>query len=173
MATNLELKASIPSQEALREDALRLGARPAGLLEQRDTYFRVPRGRLKLRECAGMQAELIFYEREETSGERWSRYERVPVTEPEGLKGVLARAGGILAVVEKRRTLFLFQNVRIHSDDVAGLGCFLEFEIVGEESPDSHALMARLREHFGIREEMIVRGSYADMIMAKNPAKEY
>jgi adenylate cyclase, class 2 len=173
MATNLELKARIPSPDDLRERASRLGARPAGLLEQRDTYFRVPRGRLKLRECTASPAELIFYEREETSGERWSRYERVPVVEPEALKAVLALAGGILAVVEKRRTLFLFRNARIHSDEVTGLGTFLEFEIVGGESPDARALMKLLREHFGIREEMVVRGSYADLIIAKNPAKEY
>jgi adenylate cyclase class IV len=173
MATNLELKARVSSLDALREDALRLGARPAGVLEQRDTYFRVPRGRLKLRESAGAPAELIFYEREETGGERWSRYERVPVAEAEGLKQVLALTGGILAVVEKKRTLFLFRNARIHCDDVTGLGSFLEFEIVGEVSEDSHALMKELREHFRIREEMIFRGSYADMMIAKTPAKEY
>ena len=173
MATNLELKARVPSLDDVRELALRLGARPGGFLEQCDTYFRVPRGRLKLRECAGMPPELIFYEREETSGERWSRYERIPVSEGAGLKGVLALAGGILAVVEKRRTLFLFRNARIHCDDVTGLGSFLEFEIVGGESPHSHALMEQLRQHFGVREEMIFRGSYADLIIAKNPAKEY
>ena len=51
-----------------------MGAARHGTLLQRDTYFRVPRGRLKLRESDGETAELIYYERSEETGERWSRF---------------------------------------------------------------------------------------------------
>lgn len=173
MATNLELKARISSLEASHEQARRLGARFDGVLEQRDTYFRVPRGRLKLRECAGGTPELIFYEREESAGERWSSYERVPVAEAGPLANILGLAGGILAVVKKTRSVYVYRNARIHLDDVSGLGAFLEFEVVGAESPESYLLMSLLRDSFGVREEMIFRGSYSDMILAKTPAKEY
>jgi adenylate cyclase class 2 len=143
------------------------------VLVQRDTYFRVSRGRLKLRECAGGGAELIFYEREESADERWSRYERVPVGDPEALANVLGLAGGILAVVEKKRSLYTYQNARIHLDEVSRLGSFLEFEVVGGEPAGSTELMRLLRDAFGVREEMIFRGSYSDMIAAKRPEKEY
>jgi adenylate cyclase class IV len=173
MATNLELKARFSPLETGHDCARRIGARFDGVLLQRDTYFRVSRGRLKLRECAGKGSELIFYEREESADERWSRYERVPVGDSEGLARVLGLSGGILAVVEKQRSLYTYQNARIHLDEVAGLGSFLEFEVVGGEPGESAALMCLLREVFDIREEMIFRGSYSDMIGAKTPEKEY
>ena len=53
MATNLELKAPLASIKGAREQAAALGGVSKGTLLQRDTYFRVPRGRLKLRECVG------------------------------------------------------------------------------------------------------------------------
>ena len=42
----------------------------------------------------------------------------------------LEAALGVTCVVEKERRLFLFENVRIHLDDVAHLGCFVELESV-------------------------------------------
>ena len=47
---NIELKASDPDPERSLAVVLGLGARDRGLLRQRDTYFRVTTGRLKLRE---------------------------------------------------------------------------------------------------------------------------
>lgn len=173
MATNLELKARFSPLETGHECARRIGARFDGILVQRDTYFRVSRGRLKLRECAGQGSELIFYEREESGDERWSTYERVPVGDPEALANALGLADGILAVVEKERSLYTYRNARIHLDEVARLGSFLEFEVVGGEPASSAELMRLLRDVFGIREEMIFRGSYSDMIAAKTPEKEY
>jgi adenylate cyclase class IV len=60
---NIELKARCPDLNAAREAARRLGAEFAGTLEQRDTYFVVPHGRLKLRQTAGHGAELVAYAR--------------------------------------------------------------------------------------------------------------
>jgi hypothetical protein len=48
MRRNIELKARCPNLAAARAAALRVGATPVGVLEQLDTYFRVPHGRLKL-----------------------------------------------------------------------------------------------------------------------------
>jgi hypothetical protein len=42
------------------------------MLVQRDTYFHVPRGRLKLREEKGATPHLIAYERLDLSGQRES-----------------------------------------------------------------------------------------------------
>jgi len=167
VAANLELKARTASSECARSLALRCGASPAGTLMQEDTYFTVARGRLKLREIRGTGAELIYYERDEETPERWSDYTRETVSEPAGLKRVLARAFGVLAVVRKRRDLFLFRDARIHVDDVDGLGSFLEFEVTGGETSATEATMRDLREAFSVRVEDIVKCSYSDMIGAK------
>ena len=47
---NLEAKALDPDPQATRRMCVELGASDAGLLRQRDTYFDVRVGRLKLRE---------------------------------------------------------------------------------------------------------------------------
>jgi len=170
MATNLELKARLSSPPEGHVRARLLGAVHQGLLVQRDTYFHVPEGRLKLRESPGHEAELIYYQREESSPERWSHYRREPVTNPEGLRGLLEEALGVSVVVEKRRELYIFRNARIHIDEVSGLGAFIEFEVMGEESADSHETMGVLKRAFQIGEGEIIRGSYSDMIQGKTIA---
>ena len=167
MAVNLELKARTASNAGARERALALGASPSGTLHQVDTYFVVPRGRLKLREFSGGEAELIYYERSEETPERWSRYTRERVGEPGAVCRVLAAAFGVQAVVRKRRDLYLWRDARIHVDDVEGLGTFLEFEVTGGETPATVATMQELRAAFAVAPEDVVKCSYSDMIPAK------
>jgi len=167
VAVNLELKARTASAAEARRLALDCGASPSGTLLQEDTYFRVPRGRLKLREARGSPAELIYYERDEETPERWSRYTREEVGDAGGLKRVLAAAFGVLAVVIKRRELYMFRDARIHVDDVEGLGTFLEFEVTGGETPATEETMRDLRAAFGVAPEDVLKCSYSDMIPAK------
>ena len=47
---NVELKATDPDPARSLAIVRELGAEDRGVLHQRDTYFRVPEGRLKLRE---------------------------------------------------------------------------------------------------------------------------
>jgi predicted adenylyl cyclase CyaB len=167
MPTNLELKARYPSLQKAHERAAACGAARHGTHLQQDTYFRVPRGRLKLRETEGETPELIYYERSEETNERWSRYTREQVTEAGGISRVLSGAFGVLAVVRKRRELYLFRDARIHIDDVEGLGTFVEFEVTGGENPASVATMRELRDVFGIDDGSVIKVSYSDMILAK------
>ncbi len=167
MPTNLELKARYPSRAEAHARASACGASAHGTLLQTDTYFRVPRGRLKVREIAGSGAELIYYERSDATAERWSRFIREPAGEPAGLIRVLASAFGVLAVVRKRRELYIFRDARIHIDEVEDLGTFVEFEVTGGETPASVATMKDLREAFGIGDEIVVKVSYSDMILGK------
>jgi adenylate cyclase class 2 len=167
MPTNLELKAWYPSARKAHECARAAGAGWRSLLIQQDTYFRVPRGRLKLREAEGETAELIYYERSETTAERWSRFTREPVGEAAGLAHVLTEAFGVLAVVRKKRELYIFRDARIHIDDVEGLGTFVEFEVTGGETPATIATMKELREAFGIGDDGVIKASYSDMILEK------
>jgi homotetrameric cytidine deaminase len=173
-ARNVELKAHDPDPARTLERALAAGAAEHGLLRQRDTYFAVPHGRLKLREEDPGGATLIAYERPDAAAERVSDYRLVPVAEPEALRDALAAANGVAAVVVKHRRLLLWETVRIHLDEVRGLGSFLELEAVAAPGSDltrERAQVAHLREALEIRDEALVEGSYADALLGGDNLK--
>jgi len=172
-ARNVELKAHDADPGRTLQRALAAGAQDRGVLRQRDTYFAVPRGRLKLREEEPGGATLIAYERPDAATERVSDYRLVRVPEAAPLQAALAAANGVAVVVDKRRRLLLWETVRIHLDEVAGLGSFLELEAVAEPGSDlsrERAQVARLREALEIRDEALVEGSYADAVMRAGAA---
>jgi adenylate cyclase class IV len=130
MGRNIEIKARIDSIEAVLPRALALGDGPAEVLDQDDSFFIVPWGRLKLRQFADGSAELIHYLRADTPEARASDYLRVPVVAPQLLREALARSCGWLGRVRKRRWLVRVGATRIHLDRVEGLGDHLELEVV-------------------------------------------
>jgi adenylate cyclase class IV len=164
MAANLELKCRRRSCAELHDLARALGARFDATLNQTDTYFHVPAGRLKLREINGTRAELIQYERPDQPGDRWSSYLVVPVVEAEKMKAALGQALGIRCIVRKKRDLYLYGTARIHVDEVEGLGSFLEFEVVETPVADAEALMKELRGAFRVCDEDVIAGSYGEML---------
>ncbi len=167
---NLEFKARLADPEAALTRALALGAERAADLRQTDTYFGVANGRLKLRETAGREAELIHYERDESSNRRGSDYGRVPLAEPAALRELMGRALGVSAVVRKRRQLLLLDTTRIHLDNVEGLGDFLEIEVpVTDPSAeaDAAARLESLIARLGLDRAEGIRASYADLITAE------
>jgi adenylate cyclase class 2 len=167
---NLELKAVDTDPDGSLRVCAELGAEDIGLLHQEDTYFKVPRGRLKLRREGEATAQLIAYERPDVPGQKESRYRIVAVADAAGLEEALAGSLGISAVVRKSRRLFLLEGVRIHLDNVDGLGSFIEFEAVADPGDGDltrfEARLADLRRSFGIADPDLVRGSYCDLILA-------
>jgi adenylate cyclase class 2 len=169
---NLEYKACVGELNSLASIFIEHGAVFAGILKQRDTYYNVKAGRLKLREAEGKEAELIFYERDEASSAGMeSRYEIFPVTDP-SLKDLLAKALGVKTIVEKVRRLLKLKNARIHLDEVKGLGSFLEFEVVsgGDDRADT-ALLETLKTYaapFVVKE---IKESYSDLRINGEAAK--
>ena len=166
MPQNLELKARIDSLSEARRTALSLGARPQPALDQTDTYFAIPEGRLKLREVDGQSALLIYYDRASLPGAtgRWSTYLIYPVRNTQTLLLSLTREHGIRTQVRKRREVFLLGNARIHLDNVVGLGTFLEFEVIEKSGRDqARQLYQKLRKVFGVKAVAVIAGSYADM----------
>ena len=163
---NLEFKTRLADPKEALARARELGAELWGDLRQTDTYFNVPSGRLKLRETAGLQAELIHYERDEDGADRTSDYEIARTPEPASLLDVLTRALGVIAVVRKRRTLVTLDTARIHLDNVEQLGSFLEIEvIVGEDEAAAKARFDSLVEGLGYKLRDGIRASYLDLIL--------
>jgi adenylate cyclase, class 2 len=146
-----------------------LSAESHGALHQRDTYFRAPNGRLKLREEDGAAAHLVAYERSDLAAQRESRYRIVPVADAEQMRVALAGALGVQIEVFKERRLFVWGDVRIHLDRVQELGDFIELEAV-ISSPDSDlsaaGKIATLRRAFEIEDASLIGSSYCDLALA-------
>ena len=168
MPKNLELKSAYDSLSRAKRIARAMGAVHKGTLRQVDTYFNVSSGRLKLREIDREEFELIYYKRGNAKTSRYSDYRIVPLTEPRSARELFRVLFGISVVVRKKRTLFLYQNARIHVDSVQRLGTFIEFEvIVNRGKKQARALMQFLRKEFSIDQTSLVGGSYSDMLRRK------
>jgi adenylate cyclase class 2 len=166
MPTNLEIKAKYSSLVRARKISRALGARSGGTLNQTDTYFKVKRGRLKLREINGKELELIYYLRANDRRSRYSDYNVLKLREKEAAKRVLNALFETMVIVKKKRELFLYKNSRIHIDSVASLGGFIEFEVlVVEGKKQARQLMTFLQSEFGINSSMLIAGSYSDMML--------
>lgn len=167
MARNVEIKARIADRRRLLERARAVSGETARVMRQRDVYFRVAQGRLKLRSVDGEAHELIFYQRPDAPGPELSTYERVPVAPGAGMERLLGAALGVRSTVDKERHLFVAGGSRIHVDRVDGLGDFLELEVVlaAGDSHDGGVRRAReLMARLGVAEEELVEVSYVDLV---------
>ena len=170
MNANVEIKARVEDPARLLRRARELSDGPGETLVQEDTFFRVPRGRLKLRVFEEGRGELIYYERGDQLDPGRSRYHIHPEPDPRSLARALGQALGVRAVVRKRRQLFLVGRTRIHVDEVEGLGHFTELEVVlepGESPGEGVRIAGELMQALGIRREALVEGAYVDLLEAR------
>jgi adenylate cyclase class 2 len=166
---NVELKAVDPDPERSLAVCRSLGAEDHGVLVQRDTYFAVAHGGLKLREQTPGAPHLIQFERADRPEQRLSRYRVIGVDDGPAARAALSAALGVRAVVAKRRRLFLWRGVRIHLDEVEGLGTFLELEAVAPPASDlaaEHQLVAELRGAFAVTDDRLRSTGYAAQLAA-------
>jgi adenylate cyclase class IV len=161
---NVEIKVRIADLAAAAAIVRGLGAHPHEIIEQVDRYYEVDaRRRMKLRTVAGRPAEMITYTRPETSGVRVSDYEVSPVRD-----GIcMVPKGRPKLLVRKRREVLLLDNVRVHLDQVDGLGTFLELEAVVDSTHDQAACRRQIDAivaALGVADGDLLRASYADLL---------
>lgn len=165
MPLNLELKIKVNSHKQIESALKKNGAEFKGILKQKDVYYKTKTGLLKLR-IEGKSFTLIKYLRDE-KGKRWSNYELLDLRgkNPEKyLESIL----NIDAVVEKKRKLYLYDNTRVHLDEVKGLGNFLELEtlLVAGKS-DATRRFDFVKQMLGIENHEQIRASYRNLILKK------
>lgn len=170
MPQNVEIKARVLDPEGFRKAATALTGCQGQLIRQDDTFFTVPKGRLKLRDFGDGRGELIRYHRPDTDGPKVSSYAISPTDDPKGLVELLAGVLPVLGLVQKRRFLFLAGRTRIHLDEVQGLGWFMELEVVlneGESADEGEAEARNLMASLGIKTDDLVTGAYLDHLTGK------
>lgn len=168
MPGNIEIKARVDDMAALRRRAEGLADSSPRVIRQSDTFFECPNGRLKLRVIDGGAGELIHYRRPDTAGPCRSDYRVVPVPHPAALREALERAWGVIGVVEKERSLYLVGQTRIHLDRVAGLGDFMELEVVlreGQAPAEGEAVAEDLMARLGVSPADLVDRAYLDLLL--------
>jgi adenylate cyclase class IV len=166
VAQNLEAKFRLRDFVAAEAAAAALGYVDQGTLMQRDTFFVVREGKLKLREETGIGARLIGYSRRQVDGLQLSDYRLVPVAEAAGIRAVLSDTLGVLAEVRKRRRLWLHGTVRLHLDRVDGLGDFGEIEAVvapGEDPEAYRTFVDHTLAALGIGPGDLIEASYFEL----------
>jgi predicted adenylyl cyclase CyaB len=166
---NIEIKAQARDIAEVRQRASAIGS-PPQLLAQTDTFFVVPRGRLKLREFGDGSGELIAYERPNDMGPKESKYTVARVGDVRALSEALARSLGVKGRVVKRREVFLVGRTRVHLDQVENLGSFVELEVVlrDDESVNVGEREAfELMDRLGISPDDLVPDAYIDLLERK------
>jgi len=165
----VELKARVPDLEVIRNRLHGLGASYVGRFHQKDTYFEVPKGRLKLREVVGEEeARLIYYERADTAGPRRSRVFIIRVQRTSPFIKRLLQILKVRVVVEKVREIYRHEGTQIHLDRVKGLGTFVEFEREVDSTPqaveEGRAILETLMRRLGIAPGDLEPLSYGDLL---------
>lgn len=166
---NIEIKAKCFHPKKVEAFLVSRNAHFKGTDNQKDTYFNVPTGRLKLRQ-GNIENNLIFYKRNDQKGPKQSDFHLVPVQDAKGMEHLLTETLGIKVIVEKMRKIFFLDNIKIHLDEVPRLGSFVEIEASNLSDPaltveQLHKQCSELMQHFEIKEEDLIENSYSDMLL--------
>ncbi|ALV47905.1 adenylate cyclase (plasmid) [Arthrobacter alpinus] len=170
MPTNIEIKARVASLATLLPLVASMADAGPEYVDQDDTFFVCPNGRLKLRVLDDVHGVLIFYRRADQHGPKSSFYIHSETADPDGLRSVLTLAHGETGRVRKHRIVFQIGHARVHLDRVEGLGEFLELEVsVGDKMEPEAAISEahRLVAALGIDDGALVKGAYLDLLEAQ------
>lgn len=169
MARNVEIKARLRDRARVEAALQKLDARDLGEESQTDVFWDAPHARLKLRMSSRDGASLIAYSRADDPSLRTSHYDLVAVPDPDALRRALDHALVPAGEVRKQRHLFRIENVRVHLDQVEGLGAFLELEAMVDAQYPEAACARRAGEllaAFGIPSEDHLAVAYIDLLRA-------
>jgi adenylate cyclase class IV len=165
---NVEFKAELRDFALARTICGSIGAELVSNLRQTDTYFRVPDAKLKKREVPGRPTEYIFYSRPNRSRPKLSNY--TLYTESQAMDRFGASPLPVWVVVKKSRDLYMYKGVRVHLDQVEGLGGFIEFEAIVSPANNlaaCHNLVDELRRAFGPAMGEPIACGYAELLAAE------
>ncbi len=165
-----ELKALCPDPDFIESHLLNLKAVFKGTDHQIDTYYRVPSGKLKIRE-GNVENTLIRYNRVELKGIKKSNVDfvRLQPDQVAPTKSLFSSLYSPLIVVDKKRKIFFIDHVKFHIDLVEGLGSFVEIEAIGPSDQPYDELLVDCQHYmklFEISPDSCIDGSYSDLLLS-------
>ena len=163
---NIEIKAKIRDYEKVKRLVEELCPTPIQTEQQEDTFFNTAKGRLKLRETED-SSPLIYYDRKDSLEPSQSDIAISYIENPDTIKSVLSKSLGIRGIVKKKRILYQYGQTRIHLDDVASLGKFIELEVVlksDQTLKEGETIAYELMDKFGIQKNDLIDVAYIDLI---------
>ena len=167
---SLEIKARCHDPARVRELLRSKGAFTKGLDHQIDTYFRIPFGRLKLRE-GNIENALIYYRRANQKNSKQCDCALSASKNNAALKKFLKSALGVLTVVDKKREIFFIKNAKFHIDSVHKLGRFVEIEVFDRQGTGDTAKLRKQCESYqrilGIKKKDLLADSYSDQLLKR------
>ena len=168
---NIEFKAELRDPGLARAALRKADAKRVGSVAQRDTYYSVLTGRLKRREATvdgrGEPIEWIEYERAAMATPKISRF--TIYSESEARERFGEQEPPVWLEVRKEREVWDHRGVRVHLDEVEGLGAFVEFEALVTPKRNvarCRELLDELRSLLGPSMGEAVSAGYADLLAA-------
>jgi adenylate cyclase class IV len=190
---NIELKFEVSEERFIecRKIAMSLDPTSTSSLWQFDTFFNIPTkdSYLKMRaeNCVGNDMPnytLIFYRRPKDVNAKQSSFVRYfpksgsyedSKSDPEQLVTILSLSLGVLGIVQKLRTVYHVNNVRIHLDVVGHSDTYVEMEYcVSNEYPAEKGkeTLENLVKVLKLADCKRIDGAYMDRILANEKTKK-
>ncbi|MFC2093848.1 class IV adenylate cyclase [Bacteroidota bacterium] len=170
MRKNYEIKIPVKDFEGIRKAVrkfLKNKTHKHYIESQKDIYYNINSGRLKLRIINDEIGNLIYYNRKEHNKKRVSNYIISATKNFNELDEILRKFFDIFIIVDKRREIFTYENVRIHLDKVKKLGSYLEIEVIYDSLKDAKKIMNDLINYFNLNENDFIKDSYSDLSLLK------
>ncbi|MDA3616838.1 class IV adenylate cyclase [Polluticaenibacter yanchengensis] len=168
MHLNVEIKASCPHVDFVKNYLESNNALYKGLDAQTDTYFNVSSGRLKHRR-GNIENSLIHYERSNQSGPKDSKVTLTRLEPDNNVDEVLESALGIKVRVVKYRHIYFIDNVKFHIDELPELGNFVEIEAIDTDGTYTQARLLEQCEYYmkvlNISDNLLITNSYSDILL--------
>ena len=159
------IKANVADLTKIELALMHMRATFIGVDRQKDTYFSVPKGRLKLRE-GSIETLITHYEREEDDGMERTTVYQYDLTPSSEQISKLHREHTVIGIIEKERRIYFVNNVKIHFDKIVEGKTFIEVEAI--DSDDSMSIeqlrlqCTSIKDKLGIRDEELMRTGYLE-----------
>ncbi len=168
MPKNFEIKCRIRNLSEIKKILVSDRSYKYSIEKQKDIYYKVKSGRLKLRIINEKNSDLIYYNRKEKNRERVSNFVISSTINFKELNFILTEQFEVMVTVNKKREIFVKDNIRIHLDTVNKLGKFLEIEIMFKDLKKAKKLMEELKDLLRLNPKDFIKSSYSDLLINKN-----
>ena len=167
MPKNFEIKCRIRNLSEIKKILVSDRSYKYSIEKQKDIYYKVKSGRLKLRIINEKNSDLIYYNRKEKNRERVSNFVISSTINFKELNFIMTEQFEVMVIVNKKREIFVKDNIRIHLDTVNKLGKFLEIEIMFKDLKKAKKLMEELKDLLRLNPKDFIKPSYSDLLINK------